>query len=90
MEYGFDELVARAARTRNLVAGTIIGSGTVSNANVREVGSSCIAERRAIEIIDEGEPRTAFMRFGDIVRMVAVTEDCSRPFGVIEQRVIQS
>jgi len=90
MEYGFDELVARAARTRNLVAGTIIGSGTVSNANVREVGSSCIAERRAIEIIDEGEPRTAFMRFGDLVRMAAVTEHSSCPFGVIEQRVIQS
>ncbi|MDK2770025.1 MAG: fumarylacetoacetate hydrolase family protein [Sphingomonas sp.] len=89
MAYGFDELVAHAARTRTLVAGTVIGSGTVSNANFREVGSSCIAERRGIEIVDEGAARTGFMRYGDTVRMEAKLADGRAPFGVIEQRVVQ-
>jgi fumarylacetoacetate (FAA) hydrolase len=88
MEYGFHELVARAARTRDLVAGTVIGSGTVSNANFREIGSSCIAERRAIEVVDEGAPRTEFMRFGDTVRMEARTADGAAPFGAIDQKVV--
>ncbi|GGD55743.1 fumarylacetoacetate hydrolase [Erythrobacter arachoides] len=88
MGYGFDKLVAHAARTRELVAGTVIGSGTVSNENYREVGSSCIAERRGIEIVDEGAPRTEFMRFGDSVRMEARTTDGRTPFGAIEQRVV--
>jgi fumarylacetoacetate (FAA) hydrolase len=88
MEFGFHELVAHAARTRNLVAGTIIGSGTVSNANFREVGSSCIAERRGIEVVDEGAARTAFMKFGDRVRMEAHLADGSAPFGAIDQRVV--
>ena len=88
MEYNFPELVARAARTRDLVPGTIIGSGTVSNANFREVGSSCIAERRGIEIVDEGAPTTEFMRFGDTVRMEAKTVSGTSPFGIIEQKVV--
>ncbi len=62
MGHGFDALVAHAARTRDLVAGTVIGSGTVSNENYREVGSSCIAERRGIEIVDTGAPVTEFMK----------------------------
>jgi len=90
MDYGFHELIARAARTRDLVAGTIIGSGTVSNANFREVGSSCIAERRGIEIVDHGAPITSFMRFGETVRMEARTRDGRAPFGAIEQRAIQA
>jgi fumarylacetoacetate (FAA) hydrolase len=56
MAYGFHELVAHAAATRDLVAGTVIGSGTIANANYAEVGSSCISERRAIEIIADGKP----------------------------------
>ena len=88
MAWSFPELVAHAARTRALCAGTIIGSGTVSNANFREVGSSCIAERRGIEIVDEGKPRTEFMRFGDTVRMEARGIDDTPLFGVIEQRVV--
>ena len=88
MGYGFDALVAHAARTRDLVPGTVIGSGTVSNENFREVGSSCIAERRGIEIVDEGEPRTGFMKFGDTVRMEARTADGRTPFGVIDQKVV--
>lgn len=91
MAFGFDELVAHAAYSRNLPAGTIIGSGTVSNENYREVGSSCIAERRGIEILDFGAPRTAFMRFGDRVRMEAgPIGGGASPFGVIDQRVVDA
>lgn len=90
MGHGFHELVAHAARTRDLVAGTVIGSGTVSNANFREIGSSCIAERRGIEVIDLGEPKTEFMRFGDTVRMEAVDASGRAPFGAIEQKVVKA
>jgi len=90
MGFGFHELVAHAARTRDLVAGTVIGSGTVSNANFREIGSSCIAERRGIEVIDEGAARTEFMRFGDVVRMEGVDANGRAPFGAIEQKVVKA
>jgi fumarylacetoacetate (FAA) hydrolase len=88
MAFGFHELVAHAARSRSLPAGTIIGSGTVSNPDYRVVGSSCIAERRGIEMVDEGEARTGFMRFGDTVRMEARLSDGTSPFGAIDQRVV--
>ena len=88
MSFGFHDLIAHAARTRSLPAGTIIGSGTVSNPNYREVGSSCIAERRGIEIVDHGAPRTSFMRFGDTVRMEASLPDGAAVFGAIDQRVV--
>lgn len=89
MAWSFPEHVAHAAKTRSLCAGTIIGSGTVSNTNFREVGSSCIAERRGIETIDEGKPRTGFMKFGDRVRMEAKLPDGRPLFGVIDQRVVK-
>lgn len=84
MEFGFHDLIAHAARTRDLVAGTIIGSGTVSNSDYRTVGSSCLSERRAIEMIAGGKPETPFLSFGDRVRMKAL----NGPFGTIEQRVV--
>ena len=88
MNFSFGELLAHAARTRRLGAGTIVGSGTVSNVS-REAGSACLAERRVIEKIDLGEIRTGFMRFGDRVRMQARFEDGrAGPFGVIDQRVV--
>lgn len=90
MSWSFPQLVAHAARTRHLVAGTMIGSGTVSNSNFREVGSSCIAERRGIELDDFGEMRTQFMRFGDRVRMEARTADDRPLFGAIEQKVVEA
>ena len=89
MTWSFPDHIAHAAKTRALCAGTIIGSGTVSNENYREVGSSCIAERRGIETIDEGKPRTGFMKFGDRVRMEATSPDGTPLFGVIDQRVVQ-
>ncbi|AVD83740.1 fumarylacetoacetate hydrolase [Pseudomonas sp. SWI6] len=88
MHFGFHQLIAHAALTRRLSAGTLIGSGTVSNAD-RSVGSACIAERRAIETIATGAPRTAFMRFGDRVRMEARGLSGEVLFGAIDQRVVQ-
>jgi fumarylacetoacetate (FAA) hydrolase len=88
MNFSFGDLVAHAARTRRLTAGTIVGSGTVSNV-ARAAGSACIAERRVIEKVDQGEIRTGFMRFGDRVRIQARFDDgADGPFGVIEQRVV--
>jgi fumarylacetoacetate (FAA) hydrolase len=89
MAFSFFDLIAHAARTRALCAGTIIGSGTVSNDNYREIGSSCIAERRAIELMDLGESKTVYMRFGDRIRMAATSGSGDRPFGVIDQRVVE-
>jgi len=90
MAYGFDELVAHAAYSRNLVAGTVIGSGTVSNITYREVGSACIAERRGIEVVDEGAAKTGFMSFGDTVRMECVAKDGSPLFGAIAQKAVKN
>lgn len=90
MSAGFDELVAHGAYSRDLVPGTVIGSGTVSNENYREVGSSCIAERRGIEKLDTGEPKTPFMSFGDRVRMECKATDGSPLFGEIEETVVKA
>jgi fumarylacetoacetate (FAA) hydrolase len=88
MNFHFGQLIAHAARTRRLSAGTIVGSGTVSNAE-RSAGSACIAERRVIEMIDMGHATTGFMRFGDRVRMQACFDDRQPgPFGTIDQRVV--
>ena len=90
MDVGFHELVAHAAYTRDLVAGTVIGSGTVSNADYAKVGSSCISEVRAIEMIrDKGPASTPFMAFGDTIRMEGRGLEGGSPFGVIRQKVVQ-
>lgn len=90
MNFDFGQLIAHAARTRKLTAGSIIGSGTVSNVS-RTAGSACIAERRVIEKIDQGEIRTAFMKFNDRVSMQARFDDGrAGPFGAIDQRVVQA
>lgn len=89
MEVGFHELVAHASATRSLPAGTLIGSGTVSNRQYEAVGSSCISERRAIDLIEFGEIRTPFMQFGDQIEMETTLEDGSPLFGVLRQRVVK-
>lgn len=86
MTFSFPELISHAAKTRTLSAGTIIGSGTVSNVD-RSKGSSCIAERRMLEIIDEGEAKTAFMRFGDSIRIEMFDKQGNSIFGAIDQKV---
>ena len=88
MGFGFHELVAHAAYSRNLSAGTIIGSGTVSNASYRAVGSGCIAERRAIELADRGRIETEYMRFGDRVRIEMLDAEGRSVFGAIDQRIV--
>ncbi|MEQ1752834.1 MAG: fumarylacetoacetate hydrolase family protein [Micropepsaceae bacterium] len=86
MTFSFPQLIAHAARTRELEAGSIIGSGTVSNAD-RKSGSACIAERRMLETIEQGKPVTGFMKFGDRVRLEMNLPDGSSVFGAIDQRV---
>ena len=90
MGFGFDELIAHAAHTRNLTAGTIIGSGTVSNREYRTVGSACIAERRGIEMEDQGRASTPFMSFGDRVRIEVRDRAGASIFGAIDQRIVQA
>lgn len=88
MEFGFHELIAHAARTRRLCAGTLIGSGTIANKDYAAVGSSCISERRMIETIERGAAETPFMRFGDRVRMEARDLRGAPLFGPIDQQVV--
>jgi fumarylacetoacetate (FAA) hydrolase len=96
MTFNFGQLIAHAAKTRNLVAGTIIGSGTVSNKLAGEAGRpvedggdgySCIAEMRMIETIETGSPKTPFMKFGDQVRIEMKDHAGHSIFGAIEQTV---
>ena len=88
MNFGFPELVAHAARTRHLGAGTIVGSGTVSNRD-RSVGSSCLAEVRTLETIEKGRPETPFLKFGDRVRIEMRDPAGADIFGAIEQEVVR-
>ena len=81
MNFNFYELIEHAAKTRPLVSGTVIGSGTISNNE--GFGVSCIVERRMIEIIEHGEAKTPFLKFGDVVSIHSI-------FGTIEQEVIHA
>jgi len=86
MTFGFPRLLSHAATTRSLAAGSIVGSGTVSNVD-RSRGSSCLAERRMLEKLDGGAPSTPFMQPGDRVR-IEMLDDAGRSiFGAIDQRV---
>lgn len=99
MTFDFGQLVAHAAKTRNLSAGTIVGSGTVSNKDADGsagkpisdggLGYSCIAEIRMIETINNGKPSTEFMKFGDTVRIEMKDETGLSIFGAIEQKVVK-
>jgi fumarylacetoacetate (FAA) hydrolase len=86
MHFHFGQLIAHAAKTRNLAAGSIIGSGTVSN-DVQGAGSSCLAEKRMIEQIEMGAIKTPFMKAGDTVEMVMNDEKGNSIFGKISQKV---
>lgn len=89
MSFSFAALIAHAAHTRKLAAGTLFGSGTVSNANYAEVGSACIAERRSIENIEQGGAKTGFMKFGDRVRIEMFDAAGHSLFGAIDQKVVR-
>lgn len=88
LNFDFADLIAHAAKTRELRAGTIIGSGTVSNSNHEEVGSSCIAEKRMIEIIETGQATTRFMEPGDTIRIEMFDASGASIFGAIDQKVV--
>ncbi|TRW49666.1 fumarylacetoacetate hydrolase family protein [Aliidiomarina halalkaliphila] len=98
MTFNFDRLVQHAATTRALCAGTIIGSGTVSNKQGTDhgsavpeggVGYSCIAEIRMIETIRDGKPSTPFMKFGDTIRIEMLDGEGQSIFGAIDQKVVK-
>jgi fumarylacetoacetate (FAA) hydrolase len=89
MTFDFPRLIAHAARTRRLGAGSIIGSGTVSNYD-RSNGSSCLAEKRMLEQLETGKPVTPFLRFGDRVRIEMPDAQGRSHFGAIDQRVVQA
>lgn len=86
MHFSFPQLIEHVTRTRSLTAGTILGSGTVSNED-RSKGISCLAERRMIEIIDDGAASTEFMKVGDRVKIEMLGADGTSIFGSIEQVV---
>ncbi|WP_313033194.1 fumarylacetoacetate hydrolase family protein [Massilia alkalitolerans] len=86
MVFNFPQLIAHLAKSRNVRAGSIVGSGTVSNKDASK-GYSCIAEQRCLEMIEFGEPVTQFMRFGDTIRIEMLDEKGKSIFGAIEQAV---
>ena len=86
MQFSFPQLVAHAAKTRPLAAGSIVGSGTIANQDESK-GSSCLAEKRVLEVIKNGKAVTPFMKFGDRVRIEMLDESGQSLFGAIEQTV---
>ncbi|KIQ97604.1 fumarylacetoacetate hydrolase family protein [Lysobacter sp. A03] len=86
MQFNFAQLVAHAARTRPLSAGTIVGSGTIANEDT-SLGASCFAELRTVEALRDGKPSTPFMSFGDTVRIEMLDREGASIFGAIEQRI---
>ncbi|PJB69409.1 MAG: 2-keto-4-pentenoate hydratase [Alphaproteobacteria bacterium CG_4_9_14_3_um_filter_47_13] len=87
MQFDFTQLIAHAAKTRPLSAGTIIGSGTISNYD-RSAGVSCFAEIRMIEKIEQGDFKTPFMKYGDTIRIEMNNPSGQSVFGVIEQKIV--
>ena len=96
MTFHFGQLIAHICKTRNVRAGSIVGSGTVSNKGVPgdngktewPKGYSCIAEKRAIETIQDGKPSTGFMKFGDTIKIEMKGKDGQSLFGAIEQKIV--
>ncbi len=87
--FRFPELIAHLARTRDIEAGSIIGAGTVANRDPA-AGSACILEKRAVEILDHGEPITGFLKFGDSIRIECFDDEGQSIFGSIEQTLARS
>ncbi len=88
LTFDFGQLIAHAAKTRTLEAGTVVGSGTVANRSA-DVGCSCIAERRVRETIDGGKPVTPFMKFGDRIKIEMFDAAGKSIFGAIDQKVVK-
>lgn len=88
MQFNFAQLLAHAAKTRPLAAGTIVGSGTIANEDTGK-GASCLAEIRMLEIIADGKPSTPFMIFGDKIRVEMFNPEGESIFGAIEQTIVR-
>lgn len=89
MQFSFAQLVAHAAKTRPLSAGTIVGSGTIANEDTAK-GASCLAEQRTVETLRDGKPSTPFLKFGDSLR-IEITDAAGRSiFGAIKQTIVQA
>ncbi|MBC3919536.1 fumarylacetoacetate hydrolase family protein [Undibacterium sp. CY18W] len=88
MVFSFPQLITHLCKTRNARAGTIVGSGTVSNKDAAK-GYSCIAEKRALEMIAVGEPVTPYMKFGDSIKIEMLDKNGKSIFGAIEQSVVE-
>ncbi|HZH44683.1 MAG TPA: fumarylacetoacetate hydrolase family protein [Lysobacter sp.] len=86
MQFDFAQLIAHAAKTRPLSAGTIVGSGTVANQDT-SLGASCFAEKRTVETLQHGKPLTPFLKFGDRVRIEMLDREGRSIFGAIDQRI---
>jgi fumarylacetoacetate (FAA) hydrolase len=86
MQFNFAQLVAHAAKTRPLVAGTLVGSGTIANQDTSK-GASCLAEQRTVETLRDGKPSTPFLKFGDTLRIEVTDSQGASIFGAIEQVV---
>ncbi|UPG86500.1 fumarylacetoacetate hydrolase family protein [Luteibacter aegosomatis] len=84
MQFDFSQLVAHAAKTRSLTAGTLVGSGTIANEDTSK-GASCLAEQRTVETLRDGKPSTPFLSFGDTVRIDVTDASGASIFGAIEQ-----
>jgi len=89
MTFNFAQLIAHVTRTRRLGAGAIVGSGTVSNYD-RSRGASCLAEKRTLEQIESGSPRTPFLKFGDRVSIEMLGADGGNIFGTLDNRVVRT
>ena len=88
MVFSFPQLITHLCKTRNARAGTIVGSGTVSNKDATK-GFSCIAEKRALEMIADGTPTTAFMQFGDSIKIEMFDKNGKSIFGAIDQSIVE-
>jgi fumarylacetoacetate (FAA) hydrolase len=88
MTFDFARLLEHITLTRNAGAGTVLGSGTISNYD-RSLGSACIAERRTLEQLEQGKPVTAFLKFGDRVRIEMLDAQGRSIFGAIDQKVVR-
>jgi fumarylacetoacetate (FAA) hydrolase len=88
MDWSFGQLLAHLAYNRNLRAGTILGSGTVSNVDAREVGSACLAEQRALETMDRGQPATPWLRIGERMRFEVLDAAGGSVFGAVDHRFV--
>ncbi|MFC3607267.1 fumarylacetoacetate hydrolase family protein [Stutzerimonas tarimensis] len=90
MDFSFGQLLSHLAYNRNLGAGTMLGTGTFSNRDHKTVGSSCLAERRALEMLEHGEAYTPFIRFGERLRFEMLGSDGTSLFGAVDNRYVSS